>query len=73
MVGRVGLVGLVGRVGLVRVVGLVGPRGFFGCVGPGRAPQIIPYAMPDGRTRSKLGEHGKQGEHRNMENINQMT
>ena len=43
MVGRVGLVGLVGRVGLVRVVGLVGPRGFFGCVGPGRAPQVVPY------------------------------
>ena len=33
-------------------------------------------AIPDGRTRSKFGDHGKHGEHgehRNTENINQMT
>ena len=41
-----GLVGLVGLLGLVRLVGLVGPRGFVGSVGPGRAPQIVPYGHP---------------------------
>ena len=59
MVGCVGLVGLVGRVGLVRVVGLVGPRGFLGVLDLAGLHKLFHTAMPDGRTRSKLGELGK--------------